>query len=82
MHAILYRDPEAQDSNDWRWRLVSGSKIVASGQAHASPSKAFRAVQSIVRGVVKELHQPFAQPEGIMFFRFTQKDGSIKVVWS
>ena len=82
MHAILFRDSTASPNNDWRWRLVSGSKIVASGQPHASPSKAFRAVRSIVRGVVKELHQPFAQPEGIMFFRLTQKDGSIKVVWS
>ena len=75
MHAILYRN------RDWRWRLINGSRIVASGEGHASPSKAQRAVEAIVRGVVKELHQPFAPPGGITFFRLPLKDGSFRVEW-
>ncbi len=51
MHAVLFRDPTAPPSNDWRWRLESGSRIVASGQPHDSPSKAQRAVEGIIRSV-------------------------------
>lgn len=71
MHAILYRNPDAPDDNDWRWRFVNGGHTTASNQAHDSPSKAFRAVQGIVRGVVRELHNPFAPADRITFFRFS-----------
>jgi hypothetical protein len=81
MHAILYRNPEAPDANDWRWRFVNGGHTTANNQAHDSPSKAFRAVQGIVRGVVRELKQQFAVADQIRFFQEKLPDGTIKVQW-
>ena len=81
MHAILYRDPEASDANDWRMKLVNGKQTFDNHRYYDSPSKAQRAVEAIVRGVVKDLHRPHASPDSIHFFRLPLKDGSFRVEW-
>ena len=82
MHAILYRDPEAPDANDWRAKLVPNRQTWLNNRWFDSPSKAQRAVESIVRGVVKDLHRPHASPDSIHFYRLPLTDGSIRVEWS
>lgn len=43
-----------QGKGGWRWGFVSGGRLTANNETHASPSKAKRAAKAVVMSVLRK----------------------------